>query len=200
MVITMQRLVPKAIALCLFAGVLACSSNSTPTDATSSSSGASGSGSSGTGSSGGQNDTAFWRSLLAGDGSTMGGGATTTRSWIVIARRTAEAGADTPCVENPSTTSDECPTTMFRSDGKWSSSLQKGSTGYPRFSDTWEVDGATVKQIMVSSLDTFTTISTAVDEGMTGGRRRMRLLGVSFQDPRGVTDRQGSSTLYEEVP
>jgi hypothetical protein len=142
-----------------------------------------------------------FRKVLGGDGATAAGGATTTKTWLVVATRPGGASADTPCVENPATSFDECESIQYRSDGKATSSIQKGTFGYPRFSDEWAFSGSTFSYTFDNgAFGTFIDRSTVTDEGVVGGKRRLRLHLVSNTEPGPVTrPGDGSETVIEEV-
>lgn len=149
----------------------------------------------------GGGDAAFFRTLLAGDGATAADGATTTKTWRLAASRGKDAGADAPCVEDEYPETDVCGTTMYRSDGRLTPSSQKGTFGYPRFTDRWEFDGSTLIQTLEVSANTFKTSYAVTQDPDVDGKQRLRLRVTEVIDPAGShPDQTGGEIVLEEVP
>lgn len=153
-----------------------------------------------------------FRRLLAGDGDTASGGVTSAKHWRTVAMKANAnyigTGADQPCPVEldhkngiDSTSCDPDDYLELRSDGR--SRAFSAGVLESTFDDTWSVAGTTLSTTTISGSDRVVASFSLIDEGVVGGRQRIRLRTIAETEADGTTPRPGEAGfefLIEEVP
>ena len=134
------------------------------------------------------------RTTITGDGERLGGARLTTKRWRILAIRAngnyAPSGADLPCPATATLRADgettiECAANSFvefRSDGR--SRIFDGAGTGVDFTDVWDFSANVLNITLNQGSSTDFNNANAIDEGIVGGKQRIRLRTIRHEVDR----------------